>query len=606
MRVSPMPWMGKIRRERRAILKRKDKEVTRMKSLLKGKRTLVKGAPAFVFLAFFCCKSTQSSQPLHDEGRYQNDLATYQWQIVSEQEFITNALMPRIGNVRSRPPTDPLRQRLQFWVDQLDVFLRDKDTVAMKNVPKPQVFLLDNAAPNAFVASMEVCLNKVGQMQGAEGTSEDFLGIDRELGGIFSVSGPRPCVKVPYQGAELQRFMDWYLKPLAGCQARVTTRSTDFSSNCLKASVDGANTPAQTREVLVRLTGNWLVVTTGLMQGLTEFEAVYTIFHEAAHYYMAHLSNPSALYNFHYDLGSQNPARKPSPDPQLQELGQELGYWLKAKANGTRKIADGADGQRYHSGLYVIARNMIQDWMRKEGTRTACKDLSQHFLTANGLARFPLEKPDSRGQQSYLLYENKVDACLDGLPLDPEMQNRMIGFMRYVAPWSAKAVGTVPTFTTVKQLWDWQHAAMPGLLAAPDTRVAELSQRADELGLGQYTSEQEADELAVEWLAAFGMDPHHGITAALKLLKLEKDYPPTTQSIGAYTYDQCVRAYEAKFRGPDGREQRVPVGDYLDPHHSSCFRAFNMHREIEAHAYMTKMRAPRVAAPAPAWDTIAR
>jgi hypothetical protein len=577
-----------------------------MKPFPRRERAGIKAASAFVFLGLFACKSIPRSQPLHDEARYQNDVTAFQWQAVSEQEFVTHALTPRIGAVSNRPPEDPLRQRLQFWLDQLDVFLREKDPGGMKKVPKPQIFLLDNAAPNAFVASMEVCLNKAGQMQGADGTSEDFLGIDRELGGIFSVPGPRSCVKLPYQGAELQRFMDWYLKALPGCQARVTKRTTDFNENCLNYSVDASNTPAQTREIFVRLTGNWLVVTTGLMQSLTEFEAVYTVFHEAGHYYMAHLSHPSALYDFFHGLGNANPSSKPLADPKMQELGKELVYWLKAKEAGERKIAEGAPGQRYHSGLYVIARNVIQDWIRKEGTRMACKDLSQHFLTANGLARFPLEKPDPRGQEAYLLYEQKVDACLAGLALDPDMQSRMVGFTRYVAPWSTKVLGHVPAFTSVKELWDWLHAALPGVLAAPSTRVMELSKKADDMGLGHYTSEQEADELAIEWLTKFGIDPHHGITAALKLLKLEAKSPPLATSIGAYTYEQCVRAYEAKFRSADGRELRVPVGDYSDPHHSSCFRAFNMNREIEAHGYMTKIGMPRVASPTPAWETITR
>ncbi|HET9237511.1 MAG TPA: hypothetical protein VFO10_09690 [Oligoflexus sp.] len=577
-----------------------------MKPYRKPRHRMVKALMALTFLECFACKSTQTSQPLHDAGRYQNDVSAFQWQTSAEQEFITYALAPRIGAVRTRPAGDPLRQRLQFWLDQLDLYLREKDRAAMKGVPKPQALLLENAAPNAFVASMEVCLNKASQLQGAEGASEDFLGVDRELGGIFSVPGPRPCVKIPYQGAELQRFMDWYLKPFPGCQARVTARAVDLTGGCIKASVDGANTPAQTREIFVRLSGNWVVVTTGLIQNLSEYEAVYTLFHEAAHYYMAHLSNSNALYDFFYGLGTENPASKPIADPKVQALGQDLLYWLKAKETGTRSLAEGAPGQRYHSGLYVLARNVIQDWIRKEGTRSACKDLSQHFLNAPGLARFPLEKPDARGQQSYRLYEDKVDACLTGMPLDPELQARMIGFTRFVAPWSSKVLVSVPGFATVKELWNWLNASLPAVIAAPQTRIGELSRQADAVGLGQYTSEQEADELTIEWLAKFGIDPNHGITAALKLLKLESEFPPLTSSIGAYTYDQCVRAYESKFRGADGREQRVPVGDYSDPHHSSCFRAFNMNREIDTHQYMSSLPPPRVPLPTPAWDAIAR
>ncbi|WP_141733761.1 hypothetical protein [Oligoflexus tunisiensis] len=505
---------------------------------------------------------------------------------------------PRFGTVISRPATDPLRQRLQFWLEQLDRFLREKDPIGMQGVPQPRIFLLEHAQPQAFVGRMDVCLRKMGQLQGAEGTSEDFLGLDRERGGLFSVPGPRPCVPLPYQGVALQRFMDWYVKPFAGCTTRVTKRTVDFAPGCLQASIDGSHAPAQTREIFVRMSGHWLVMTTGLMQNLTEYEAVATVFHEAAHYYRAHRSQPDALHDF---------LAPHAADKEMAELAQELMYWRKAKENGYRTLANGAPGQRYHSGLYFIARHVIQDWIRKEGQRSACKDLSQHFLTAPGLTHFPLEKPDERGYVSYQDYERKVDACLVDLPLNATLQKRMVDNMERLAPWSPRVLGPVPELTTVRELWDWLNRALPAVVAAPDTRLAELSRRADALGLGPYTREQEANELVVDWLTKFGIDPQHGVKAALKLLKLETQSPLAAEPRpGAYTYEQCVEAYEAKFRAADGSEWRVPVGDYSDPHQSSCYRAFNMYRNINTQGYALKRKPERVAPPDPAWDTMAR
>ncbi len=552
------------------------------------------------------CKTTPTSEEMHDEGRYRNDDSGFQWQVISEQEFVEKALVPRIGPVKGLPLNDPMRQRLQFWIDQLDLFLREKDPVAMVNVPKPQIFLFENVAPNAFVASLEVCLNRSGQLQGSDGAPADLLGIDRELGGIFSVPSPRLCVKTPYQGAELQKFLNWYLKPFSNCTARVSNREAVFSPGCSSVSIDGPQSPGQTKEVFVRVSTHWISVTTGLIKGLTEFEAVYTLFHEAAHYYMAHLANPNSLYEYFYPLGSANPANKPLAEPKLAEIGKELVYWLKAKQTGSRKIAAGAPGQRYQSGLYVVARNAISDWTRKEGTKPACKDLSKYFVETTSLSRFPLEAPDSNGQKAYLLYEKKLDACLLGLPLDAELQNRMVGYTRFVAPWSTKILVGVPAFTSVRQLWDWLDQKLPEVMEAPQTKLVEVSRRADEVGLGQYTSEQEADELAVEWLIKFGMDPFNGVTASLKLLKIEAEFPSLPTSVGAYTYEQCVQAYATQFRAADGEEIRVPVGDYSDPHHSGCYRAFNMNREIAAHDYRRKLGPLRVLPPSPVWEAIVK
>ncbi len=550
------------------------------------------------------CKSTQGSQVSHDEGRFLNDRSAFQWQMVAENEFVTKALAPRVPNVKGLPVDHPLRQRLQFWIDALDRFLREKDPQGTINIPKPQIFVLDNAAPNAFVASVETCLNRRAQLQGAEGSNDDFLGIDRELGAIFSLAGPRLCTKIPYQGVELQRYIDWYLKPFPNCAAKLTASSLQFSQDCLSSTIYAAKSPVQTNEIFVRSTGNWIVVTTGLIKDLTEFEAVYTIFHEAGHYYMAHLSNPSSLYNFFYRLGDSNPNGKPLPDASLVELGKELVYWLKAKETGLRKIADGAPGQKYQSGLYVVARNAIGDWIQKEGTRTACKDLSQFFTNTPSLAKFPLDALDRRGQQDYLLYEKKLDSCLSNLPLDAAAQSRMLGFMRFIAPWSSKVLVDVPNFNQVLPLWNWLNQKIPELIAAPASKVVEVSKKADEVGLGQYTSEQEADQLAVEWLVRFGIDPKNGITGALKLLEIESKFPALPTTVGAYTFEQCKAAYANDFKAADGRDLRVPVGDYSDPHHSSCYRAFDMFREIKTHGYSPSPL--RVVPPAPSWEVLAQ
>jgi hypothetical protein len=331
------------------------------------------------------------------------------------------------------------------------------------------------------------------------------------------------------------------------------------------------------------------------------------VFHEAAHYYRAHLSHPTSLFDYFYHFQTHHSTQQPPVDRRVAELGQELLYWLKAKEAWSRAIAAGAPGQRYHSGLYVIARHAIQDWIRKEAGQTPCKELSQHFINAAGLNRFPLEAPDGRGQESYALYETKVEACLAALPLDAQMQGRMIGFIPYLAPWSNKVLSPVPNFTTVKQLWDWLNIQLPLVIAAPKTRLAELSKQADDLGLKPYSSEQEADDLAIEWLTKFGIDPSRGMQATLKLLQLEEaEFPSAKNRVGAFSYEQCRRALAANFRGAGGGELRVPVGEYSYLHLSSCYRIFHMHRQITAQDYSSKLAPQRVSPPAPSWETLAR
>ena len=46
---------------------------------------------------------------------------------------------------------------------------------------------------------------------------------------------------------------------------------------------------------------------------------------------------------------------------------------------------------------------------------------------------------------------------------------------------------------------------------------------------------------------------------------------------GSLNGDECQSAYDSGF------SDFVPVSDYFDTHHDSCFRAYNLHRELISH-----------------------
>jgi hypothetical protein len=102
--------------------------------------------------------------------------------------------------------------------------------------------------------------------------------------------------------------------------------------------------------------------------------------------------------------------------------------------------------------------------------------------------------------------------------------------------------------------------------------------------LGFYTTEQEADELSLELLARVGLSPDLGPESQLGLMRaLER--AGHKQEPGTVGYADCAARRAADFRDDTGVETPVPVGDVARPHHSGCFRVFNMVREIRGHAY---------------------
>lgn len=98
-----------------------------------------------------------------------------------------------------------------------------------------------------------------------------------------------------------------------------------------------------------------------------------------------------------------------------------------------------------------------------------------------------------------------------------------------------------------------------------------------EKGLGFYTTEQEADEIALELMSKIGVPPGIAVDKVLNMLKSSGG-----DGIG---WTECSMLREHGWKDAEGKDVFVPVGDPSNAHHNLCFRAFNMSREIDAHRY---------------------
>jgi hypothetical protein len=110
-----------------------------------------------------------------------------------------------------------------------------------------------------------------------------------------------------------------------------------------------------------------------------------------------------------------------------------------------------------------------------------------------------------------------------------------------------------------------------------------------EKGFGFYTTEQEADEIALELLSMVGIPPGVAIDKILDNLKMADEWGGEGDP-NAIKWAECAMLREQGWRDADGKLVSVPVGDPSNAHHNSCFRAFNMSREIAAHRYQVGQR----------------
>ncbi len=116
-----------------------------------------------------------------------------------------------------------------------------------------------------------------------------------------------------------------------------------------------------------------------------------------------------------------------------------------------------------------------------------------------------------------------------------------------------------------------------------DTKTLEaaknkLLQAALDADLGYYTSEEEADRLALRWLAWLGINVENSYADWLTYAEAVDAF--RQHSDFYFSFKKCIGLFEADPRWTEaGQAVPIPIGSFAERHHSSCFRAWLMERE---------------------------
>jgi hypothetical protein len=114
-------------------------------------------------------------------------------------------------------------------------------------------------------------------------------------------------------------------------------------------------------------------------------------------------------------------------------------------------------------------------------------------------------------------------------------------------------------------------------LKARDRARDALLQQALVQRVGYYTTEEEADNLAMQWLPALGFPPSLALEQWWTYAAYRKGSEQRTPY--NFSYERCLALYHAVPAWTEnGRFVPVPVGSFGEDHHSSCFRIHNLHR----------------------------
>jgi hypothetical protein len=111
-----------------------------------------------------------------------------------------------------------------------------------------------------------------------------------------------------------------------------------------------------------------------------------------------------------------------------------------------------------------------------------------------------------------------------------------------------------------------------------------LGARAQQIGFGWYTDEQEADEIAVHLMALAGENPRSAADIFFKQLGL---FDTGGTSTVAPSLSECRKGFLNNWQ--DWRFNSVPwvpfFGYTYQLHPSDCYRIFNVDKETEAFGY---------------------
>jgi len=552
------------------------------------------------------------SKVKHDAGKPVRSELAWNWRSVTDEDY-AKVMAPVLGIEPSTilPQSHPLTAQAQEWIDRIDSKLRETHAAKLANVPKPRAKVLDKAVPNAFVAPVPACYKvavKLSRKATGRGKKDVQVLIEPQNGSVQAWEADAPCI----DGTENQSAEETVADFVSSFNAASTNGckfSVDSSGSLVvgdKCEVDAALAGVAGADALVLLqTANHITVHSGIVTIMSESAFVSVLAHELGHYYRSHPTANDADYGYFYTQQSKNVAKRPSPESRLEQLGKDAIKATEAIDGGSHFTQ--VKGQVLRSELYFLLGSLVT---KSKDSSKACVDARKLASSSDfegTMAMFPVDpKLSSEQTAAYLKFEEGALDCLDNLALAGSGESVRNSFdwkkLRSVAAnptWPNWLDQLTPSFrnaldTLNKELADKigeDSAESSGrsvgavlrsinkkLMAVEEDALVVLK-KAQDTRLGQYTFEQEADDLAVEITASLGFDPEVVVDAMRSLGKTSHGQPRDL-SLG---YDDCDTLWKNNWLDAQNNYVFVPVGGFTDPHHSICYRMFNIEREIAAH-----------------------
>ena len=592
-------------------------------------------------------KAGNDSNLFHDVDDPTLSTLSHQWGEVTGEDYL-KFVAPLIQlDDEFLPANNPLTKRVQTWIDRLDENLRSKHPDQMTGVPKPKARIILNPSLNAFIAPVPVCHDVEVRFKGRSGkpmTDGIFLDIS---GGAFDVWPSDEIKCMPAAKGQAGRdeiaaaIREFNERAPNGCKISLEKDGAKHfiapNSSCEESS-EMENFGGSETLVLLR-TADWVNVYAGLITEMSEREVVGVLAHELGHYYRSHVNAPRSMYDYFYRAEENVAPSRPKAVSNLASLGNQAVQ--SSELLGSMDRFKRVPHQKIHSALFMatgeLARGICDkdsDLYNPKACTKPCSDLSEATDKKEfkqSVLLFPLRELNADGLKNYGEFESLAIQCLAEIPLKksqdsesadgitwddfldtvgapswpgwiedkPEIRVAMTTWMRDIikrlpekAPKGANDLAVLMKKVST-YLWDKEIDATKAIQQAYDQRV------------GFYTNEQEADELGAEWMTELGLNPKSAVETYLRIGKwAEGEGSKASASLMETPADQCQTLYENEWRDSDGKFKFIAIGDFTDSHHHTCYRAFNVDREIRAHKLKASGDGNRGLLPASEWSDL--
>ena len=561
----------------------------------------------------------------HNADEPVRDNAAFNWASVNDRDYRTY-MAPLFGLEDNYLPTDhAVTKRTQFWIDEFDSNLRARYPRQMEGVPAPTARVIINPSLNAFVGPVPVCVPVSGTWAGANGNrTTDVAYFDVTTGEFSEWPEEQIRCREETDAAQarlvVQSIVDTFnanprtrcrLQLASGRNGAVSLRASEGCS--VGADLDGIGSSGK---IALMRTGSWINVYTGMIPEMGEAEFAGVIAHELGHYYRAHVTGPDELDGYFYRLAETNGTTRPERDPSLDALGERV---VKGSAMvKTAGVFKSVREQRFHSKVY-LAVGTIGTQVCAEGRD--CNEECQAFSNivsdrtyVSDTNFFPFRELSATGRRRHAEFETAAAACLATIPLSGQGSMDWVTLAMLIArpTWPSWLANSQDIIATVEEFGrstlsfvpaeaprgvsdaGAAYVALSEIIRAAEVDSDRALREAYETRLGHYTFEQEADEISAEWLTQVGVNPAAAVETYLSIGRWVASQGADASMPFDVGVEECERLYRSGWRAEDGSYKYIALGDYSDPHHSFCYRAFNLDRDIRAHGFAV---APGVTPP---------